>query len=80
MANWMELRSNNVIVNEENEKLIKLLGSTKITIVCEYTDFDPGMAILYKAEVTRLLDKTLMLPIIEDIETNLDCTYENLVK
>lgn len=79
MANWMELRSNNVIVNEENEKLIKLLGSTKITIICEYTDFDPGMEILYKGEVTRLLDKTLMLPIIEDIETSLDCTYENLV-
>lgn len=79
MADWMELRSNNVIVNEENEKLIKLLGSTKITIVCEYTDFDPGMEILYKAEVTRILDKTLMLPIIEDIETSLDCTYENLV-
>lgn len=79
MSNWMGLRSNDVVVKTDNETLISLLGNASIKIVCQYTDFDPGMEMLCKGEVTWLLDKTLMLPIIEIIENPLDCTYKNLV-
>ena len=92
MADWMDLNLSDDIIKkrgiklgylqntkEENEKLIELLSNNKIKIVCEYTDFEPGMEILCEGYVTWLLDKTLMLPIIDITETRLDCTYENLV-
>ena len=92
MADWMDLNLSDDIIKkwgiklgylqnakEENEKLIELLSNNKIKIVCKYTDFEPGMEILCEGYVTWLLDKTLMLPIIDITETRLDCTYENLV-
>lgn len=79
MYNWMELQSNNSTVKEENEKLSELLSNTVITIVCEYTDCDFGMEILYNGEATWSLDKTLMLPLIDVTETNLEFNYKNLV-
>ena len=79
MYDWMELQSNNSTTGEENEKLSELLSDTVITIVCEYTDCDFGMEILYDGEATWSLDKTLILPLINITETNLEFNYKNLV-
>lgn len=92
MADWMDLNLSDDIIKkwgvklgylqntkEENEKLIELLSNNKIKIVCKCIDFEPGMEILCEGYVAWLLDKTLMLPIIDITETRLDCTYENLV-
>lgn len=79
MYKWMELQSNDSTIKEENNKLSELLSDTVITIVCEYTDCDFGMEILYNGEATWSLDKTLMLPLIDVTETNLEFNYKNLV-
>lgn len=79
MYKWMELQSNNSTIKEENEKLSELLGDTVITIICEFTDCDFGMEILYDGEATWSLDKNLMLPLTDIIETNLGFNYKNLV-
>ena len=79
MYKWMELQSNNSTIKKENENLSELLGDTVITIVCKFTDCDFGMEILYNGEATWSLDKNLMLPLTDIIETNLGFNYKNLV-